>query len=247
MMRSVRGALVAALALAGSLTVAGSLAVAQEGAAPATPPAPPGPAPLRVSIALTSQMDGQASPKNVFLYYLWERLTFFGLRAECTTPVGDERLDRFVQAKAAKWEREQPGAAPASLQIVGSAGATYSNAEFFGQTQAHSFKGAVDVALKAADGTEVCRVAFEHSWGQLPQNKTRAQTQQEYDQMTHTAVVLALLSRPEVQAGVPAAKKAELAAFITQQRQRLLQPLEANAMSDCALAQLLKALPEPPK
>lgn len=248
-----------ALVLGSSLSIlllAGSLACAQDGAKnppPTPPPAKgteaPAPAPaaataLRVSLDLSSQLDGVAPARNDFLYFVWERLTFFGLRAEVVKPIGDPKLDRYVEGKAARWATQQPDAPAATLAIVGAAPADYADAQFYGQGQSHTFNGRVDVELKSGEAS-VARIGFTHNWGRQPKDKTKSQTQQEYEQMVYTTVVLALLSRPELQAGVPEAKKAELATWIADQKKKLKKPLEGTSLESGELAGVLNGLPTP--
>lgn len=240
-----------------SLLLASSVACAQDGAKkPDAPPPPakgteaPAPAPaagttLRVSLDLSSQLDGVAPARNDFLYFVWERLTFFGIRAEVVKPIGEPKLDRYVEGKAAKWAAQQPDAPPASLVIVGAAPADYADAQFYGQGQSHTFNGRLDVELKGADGASIARIGFTHNWGRLPKDKTKSQTQQEYEQMVYTTAVLAILSRPELQAGVPEAKKAELATWIADQKKKLKKPLEGTSLENGELAGVLNGLPTP--
>jgi hypothetical protein len=238
--------------------LAGGLACAQDGAkkpdAPPTPPpakgtetpaAPAAATTVRVSLDLASQLDGVAPARNDFLYFVWERLTFFGLRAEVVKPIGEPKLDRYVEGKATKWATQQPDAPPASIVIVGAAPADYADAQFYGQGQSHTFNGRVDVELKGADGGSIARIGFTHNWGRQPKDKTKSQTQQEYEQMVYTTVVLALLSRPELQAGVPEAKKAELATWIAEQKKKLKKPLEGTSLENGELAGVLNGLPTP--
>lgn len=235
--------LLGALVTGGVLAIVPSLVSAQE--TPTTPtPAEPAARALRVALNLTSQVDGEPERANTFQYYLFERLSHFGLRVDSLAPVGQERLDAWVQRKSATWEKREPGAPAATLVISGTAGCTYANAEFFGQAQAHNFKGRVDVTLEDAAGTELFRVAFEHEWGRLPTRHTRSQVQQEYNDMVFTGALLALLHRPEVLAGVPQGKRAEVQTWIEEQKRRLLTPLETN-QADSPLARLLQGLEAP--
>jgi hypothetical protein len=234
------------LFLGGALVLVPTLAVHADDGAPATPPAAPAARAnaLRVSVDLSSTVDGEAEASNTFQYYVFERLSAFGIRCDSLKPIGQERLDTWINGKVAKWDQREPGAPPASLTISGSAGCGYKNAEFFGQAQAHNFDGRVDVSLKDAAGTVLATVGFAHSWGRLPQKYTRSQVQQEYNDMVFTGVVLALLHQPAVWNGVPEAKRAELRTWIDQQKTRLLTPLEAN-MRECELARLIRGLALP--
>lgn len=239
-----RLALLAAPALAVVLALVPGLVSAQETPTPPAQPAAPTAHALRVTLDLTSQIDGAPEPANTFQYHLFERLTAFGIRVDSAKPVGQERLDGWMQRRIAKWEQQEPGAPPATLTISGTAGCTYSNSEFFGQAQAHNFKGRVDVSLKDAAGTELHRVALDHEWGRLPQRHTKSQVNQEYNQMVFNGVLIALLHRPELWSGIPEGKRAEARAWIEEQKERILSPLEAN-QANCPLVTMLKGLTLP--
>lgn len=211
----------------------------QPGAAPATR------ATTRVSVDLSSTVDNAPEPANTFQYFVVERLhTIAKMRVDSLRPVGTEALDGWIQRQTARWEQREPNAAPATVSVSGSAACAYDNAQFFGQGQAHNFRGKVDVVVRDAAGVEITRVAFEHSWGRLPARYTRSQTQQEYNQMVFTAVVMQILVHPTVWAMIPEGKRADAAAWITEQKGRLLEPLQQN-MADCPLAQLLNSLQPP--
>lgn len=242
------------LALAVTLTLSRSVVQAQQaGPGPATPapvttapaaPAPDQAAPLRISLDLGCDVEGTAESPDTFQYYVWERLNNFGLRVDSTRPIGGE-FDRFVQRRAERWTKDQPAQGPATLLLSGRSACDYANAEFFGQAQAHTFRGRVDVELKDAAGARVAQVGFAHEWGRLPQNYTKARTRKEYHQMVHGAVVLWLLSQPQVLAGVPEAKRAELQTFITETKALILHPLE-EAQDECEVRTLLQGLPAAP-
>jgi hypothetical protein len=232
-----RAALFLALALAPAL--------AQDAPKTDTPrPAGPAGPTLRVSLDLASTVDGEAEVVNGLQYFVFERLAAFGIRVDSLRPAGQEKFDGWMTRKAERWAQQAPDAPPASLAISGTSACTYDNAQFFGQGQAHNFKGNVNVEVKDAAGAPVAQVAFEHSWGRLPSKFTKQQTLAEYQQMIATAVALALLSRPELQAGVPESKKADLAAWITEQKEKVLKPLREN-MAECQLAKLVEGLPTP--
>lgn len=234
----------ALLALGIALVLAPGLVVAQDTPTPPAEPAAPSSFALRTTLDLTSQVDGEPEQVNTFQYYVFERLTHFGVRVDSLKPVGQEKMDGWIQRQAARWESKEPGAPAAALAISGSAGCTYSNSEFFGQGQAHCFQGRVDVALKDAAGAELFRVSFEHSWGRLPNRYTRSQVLKEYNDMVFTGVLLALFHRPEIYGRVPEDKRPALRTWIEQQKARILEPLEAN-MGDSQLATLLKGLELP--
>jgi hypothetical protein len=212
---------------------------------PGQPAQPAAPASARVSVDLTSTVDGNPEPANTFQYFVVERLHTIGkMRVDSLRPVGTEALDGWIQRQTARWEQKEPNAAPATMAITGSATCAYNNAQFFGQGQAHNFQGTIDVTVRDAAGVEITRVAFAHSWGRLPARYTRSQTQQEYNQMVFTAVVMQILCHPTVWATIPEAKRADAATWINEQKTRLLEPLQQN-MAGCELAKLLNSLAPP--
>lgn len=232
-MRLAHGSLVLAL-LAG-------VSFAQDAPPPA---APAKPAALRIAIDVTAKSGGEPDAKNLFAYVLWERLNAFGLRVEVAKPVGDEKLDAYIQKKAARWEKEQPDAPPASLTIAGGVDVAYDDAAFFGQAQAHSFKGRAEVDLKRGS-EQLHRVALPLDYGRgTASGLTKQQVRDQYNNMLFTGVVLAILSRPEVQAGIPEEKKAEAATFIAERKASVLKSLEGAGLKECDLAKLLRELPE---
>lgn len=213
---------------------------AQEGAQPEGAQAAAG-APLRVAIRLQSNVDEEPEKLNSFQYYVWERCHSFGLRADSLLPVNSPKMDDYI-AKATKgWEAKQPDAPPASLVIEGVAACSYNNSEFFGQGQAHNYKGKLTVTVKDGAGNVIHTFDWEHSWGRLPTNYTKSQVLREYNDMLFTSLILGLFHIEQVRAGVPADKQAELKKWEEKQRERILGPLKEN-MSDCQLARFLQAL-----
>lgn len=212
------------------------------------PPAPPpqaAPGPLRVAIDVASKSGAEVDAKNLFAYFLWERLNAFGVRVEVAKPVGDEKLDAYVQKKAARWEKDQPDAAPASLTITGGVEVTYDDAAFFGQAQAHTFKGGASVQLRKAGGEQLHEVKVSLDFGRgTASGLTKQQVRDQYNNMLFTGVVLAILTRPEVQAGIPEGKRGEAATFVAERKASVLKSLEGAGLKECDLAKLLRELPE---
>jgi hypothetical protein len=211
---------------------------AQEG----PPPAPAaGAAPLRVAIRLGSRVDGEPEQINSFQYYVWERCHSFGLRADSTLPINSAKMDEYIAKVGRGWEAKQAAAPPASLIIEGEAACDYNNSEFFGQGQAHNYKGKLTVTVKTAAGEVLHTFTWDHSWGRLPTNYTKSQVLREYNDMLFTTLILGVFHLEQVRAGIPPDKQAELKKWEEKQRERILGPLKENS-PDCAIAQFLRAL-----
>lgn len=199
-------------------------------------PAPPG-APVRVAVRIESRVDGAAEPINGLQYTVWERLVAFGLQADALLPVGNAKYDDYIAKKSAAWA----SAPPAGLIVEGVAACDYNNSEFFGQGQAHNYKGRLTVTVKDAGGQLLHTFDWEHSWGRLPTNYTKSQVLKEYNDMLCTSLVLGLLHDERVRAGIPEDKRAALKKWEEENRKRILDPLKEN-MSKCHLARFLRAL-----
>ena len=221
-----------------ALLLAGAAAHAQEGDKPAEPAAG---APLRVAIRLQSQVDGEPEKLNSLQYYVWERCHSFGLRADSVLPINHPKMDDYIAKATRGWESKQPDAAPASLIVEGVAACSYNNSEFFGQGQAHNYKGKLTVTVKDAAGNLIHTFDWEHSWGRLPTNYTKSQVLKEYNDMLFTSLILGLFHLEQVRAGVPQDKQAELKKWEEKHRERILAPLKEN-MGDCQVARFLRAL-----
>ena len=196
---------------------------------------------LRVAVKIESTVDGQPEPVQGIQYNTWERLTSFGIRVDSLLPVNHPKLDPYVAGKAKAWDEQEPGAAPATLVIEGRQGCDYNNSEFFGQGQAHNYKGKLTVTVKTPTGETLATFDWEHSWGRLPTNYTKSQVQKEYMDMLATTLALGLLQLEQIRARVPEAKKAELEKWEARERKRIYEPLRQN-MADCPVATYLKTL-----
>jgi hypothetical protein len=208
------------------------------------PPDAPKPAAtgtLRVSVKIESSVDKSAEAVQGIQYNTWERLTHFGIRVDSLLPVGHPKLDPYVAGKAKAWEEKEPNAAPASLVIEGSQACEYNDANFFGQGQAHNYKGKLTVTVKTPEGETLATFDWEHTWGRLPTNYTKSQVQKEYMDMLATSLVLGLLKLEQVRSRVPADKKGDLEKWEAKERKRIFEPLKSN-MSESPLAKFLKTL-----
>jgi len=215
-------------------------ALAQDEPAPAELPA-------RVELALVSLVDDAAEAPNTLQYFFWERFNKFGFRADALNPVNHAKLDAFISKRAAAWAEQDPGEAAgtpqtATFRLEGEASCNYDSAEFFGQGQAHNYKGRINVnLLDAASGETIAHFQFEHSWGRLPTNYTKRKTLEEYNTMVFGAVLLGVLKNERVWNAIPAGKRAGVEAFMQEMKERILTPLE-ESMGDCQIAGFLREL-----
>lgn len=211
-------------------------------------PAQPAELPTRVELALMSLVDDAAETPNTLQYFFWERFTKFGYRADAVNPVNHAKLDAYITKRAEGWaEKDGESPQPATFRIEGEAVCNYDSAEFFGQGQAHNYKGRINVnLLDAATGETIAQFQLEHSWGRLPANYTKRKTLEEYNTMVFGAVLLGILKHERVQATIPASKRPTVDRFMQDMKERILGPLE-ESMSECEVAVYLRELfPAPP-
>lgn len=232
------------LALLGSsLVLISAAALAQDQPPPATTAAT-----LRVSIAsgvtLEGDEEGNDGP-NLFQYFLWERLNAFGLRVDSLKKIGDPRLDPYIEKSAKKWEKKEPGSTGAAFKIEAIQSYRYDGAVFYGEVQAHNFHGKMDVTIKGADDKVVRSISFPFSWGRPVSKGTKSEVRRQVDQLVQTAVVLGILTTPEIKAGITNTKDmAALDKFVKEQKESLLKLLEGStkAMAESELANFVRSI-----
>jgi dsDNA-binding SOS-regulon protein len=198
---------------------------------------------LRVTLDVSESLDGSAARMNTFQYYAFRQLHTFGLRVDSLAEVNNSRCDDWIASRTARWaEQDGDTSPPATLSLRGQATAEYDNAEFYGQSQAHNFKGSARVTLADADGSVLAEFVFNHEWGRLPARYTKSQTQQEFNDVLFTTVLIGILTHESVAAGIPEDKQEDLATWIVEQRDRVLRALEGNNMEESEIAEYLRGL-----
>lgn len=219
-------------------------AAAQEGDAP--PPAPPGPDPKRVAVAATASLDGQAAKPNTLQYFLWERLNAFKLRVDCANPIGAKQFDNYVAKITRWWEKEEPEAGPASLTVTANQTTRYDASVFYGQAQAHNFKGELHAEIRDPAGEVLATFEFPFTYGRSigGSRLTKNQVFQTYNQISQTGLALLLLNHPSLHDRVPEKKREALKAWSIKERDRLLEMFDnsTDAMRESELANLLRDL-----
>ncbi len=236
------------LAALAALTVSvAAPAVAQDAPGPAETgeAEAPAPDPKRVSLATECVLDGEAAKPNTLQYFLWERLNHFRLRVDSAKPIGAKNLDAYVAKIAKWWEKEEPQAGPPSLTITAKQEVKYDAAEFYGEAQAHNFKGTIRADVKDAAGETLLVVEFPFAWGRLiSSGLTKNQVFMRYSQLVQTGLALQVLNHAAVRERIPAKKRKDLAKWSTQERDKLLEFLGSSteAMKKSELAQKLKGL-----
>lgn len=213
------------------------------GGAPVTPdPAREEPAPAerggRVTLAVGTAVGGEARAREV-QRTLWEAMQRFELRVECLVPFRDEALEAAAREAAARAEREDPGA-PVAVRVTGQVQASYADSAFYGQPLAHNFHGQVEVLVTDGEGQPLRRIEFLHSWGRLRQARSLEATLGDWEEAVHTAVLVGVMGQEKVRAAVPARRRAELDAWLEDQRQRTLTRLE-RSIPESEVVALLRA------
>lgn len=206
-----------------------------------TPPPAAAP-PLRVEVEVESQIDGQPEEGNPFQYFVWERLNHFGARVDSKKPT---RFDRYIRAADSRWQERFPDAPPASLFVRGVTRGDYTASEFYGQTQAHTYNGTVDVTVTDGSGAQLAAISFPLSLGRAASTGTKSKTLQEFGQLAFTSVVVVLLHHPAIHGGLPEDKRAGAAKWAQEQRTKLITFLEGENLGQSELAELLRGLTPP--
>lgn len=227
-------------------------ALAQD--APTSQPAPTKPAVLRVSLDGEQTVDGQALDKNTIQAFAYTELHKFGLRVDSQRKTGLPPFEKWLKSTKAFWDKKLPGAPAASLTITARQQANYNGAKFYGETQAHVFKGGVEAEIKDAEGKTVASFSYGFQWGKavrrkMPdgsvENRTKSKVQRDFDEIVQKTLVVGLLTKPAIRAGVPEKKRAQLDKYLKKTRDYLLGILDKSteAAKKGELATFLRGLP----
>ncbi|MEZ6188796.1 MAG: hypothetical protein R3F62_27810 [Planctomycetota bacterium] len=220
---------------AAALAVAAGVSSAQE-------QKPAGAHPLRIGVKVTNSIDGSPEKVNHVQWFMWRQLHLFGIRVDSLLPTQNAKTESYIESINKTWAEKDPDAPPADYIVEGSASSDYDNSEFFGQGQAHNFKGTISVQVKNAAGEVVASFEWKHSWGRLPANYTQKQTRQEYTDMLWSSVMIGVLSVPEIRERIPEAKAKEVETWVQKNIERIREPLLKQNMEDCDVQKFLESL-----
>lgn len=184
----------------------------------------------RIALDATETLDKKAVEPNGLQYFLWERLNFFRFRIDSKRPIGQKKLDAYVAKMDRYWKKKDPeGAQPTDFTLTVKQESSYDAAKFYGEAQAHNYKGSISAELKDADGKVLETFAFSLSWGRLiSSGLSKRQVQLRYDQMIHTALAIGILNHPKIKARIPAKFLPELLKWSKKQQEDLLGVLEGS-------------------
>ncbi|MGE0710193.1 MAG: hypothetical protein AB7N76_07630 [Planctomycetota bacterium] len=215
------------LFLAPFLAALPALAQEQPGGSPA--PATHTPSP-RVEVSCEAKLDDAVIKPNGLQYFMYERFNTFRFRVDSKAPIGAKAFDKFVAKMDRFWAKQDPqNQDPVHFKLTVKQETKYDAAKFYGEAQAHNFKGTLNATLTRADGTKVMELSLPLSWGRLiSSGLSKSQVQGRYDQMLHTAAAMGLLNHPEVLAKIPAKHRAALAKWTKEQKADLLKVLEGS-------------------
>jgi hypothetical protein len=219
----------------------------------------------RIEIDCKATLDGQPVKPNGLQYFLYERFNKFYLRVDSKVKViGHKDYDKYIGRMTRYWKKKDPeNKQPVDLKLVVVQTVKYDASKFYGQAQVHNYHGEIKAVLSAGDGTAIATFEFPLKWGRLiSSGLTKAQVQQRYDQMVHTALAAAVLNHPRVRNLVPKLKKTKrgtykirkrLKSWSKQKRTELLEVLEGGTevMKKGKMANFVRAIrlegEEPPK
>lgn len=200
----------------------------------------------RIVLDGTATLDKKPVEPNGLQYFLWERLNFFRFRIDSKQPVGQKKLDDFVAKMNRYWKKKDPeGAQPVDFTLSVKQEISYDASKFYGEAQAHNYKGSIWAELKDAEGKVIEAISFSLSWGRLiSSGLSKRQVQLRYDQMVHTALALAILNHPKIKTRIPAKYQAELLTWSKKQQEDLLGVLDGSteALKQGDMAKLVRSI-----
>lgn len=242
------------LALTLSLGFLAPLASAQDG--PASQPAEktgekgdeakPAKLDPRVMVDALATLDEKPVAPNGLQYFLYERFNYFRFRVDSKHKIGQKPLDKFIAKMNRFWTKRDPeNKQKPEFTVVARQTVKYSDSKFYGEAQAHNYKGTIKVELKDAAGTVIETIEFGLSWGRLlSSGLSKRQVQVRYDQMVHTAAAIGLLNHPKVKAHIKPKYQQALLKWSKTQRKNLLKVLEGStdALKNGDMAKYVRGL-----
>ncbi|RMG11054.1 MAG: hypothetical protein D6731_16375 [Planctomycetota bacterium] len=211
---------------------------------------------LRVKLDARATLDGEPVDPNLLLGFVYGELTKFGIRVESAAETGHAGFDQWIRGQKKRWAKREPDAPPPRLVIWAREESDYNGAKFYGETQAHVFKGKTCAKVSDAEGNVLAEFSYRFEWGKAirkmrkdgsVENRTKPGVMRDYDQFMHKTLVLGLLCQDAIRAGVPEGKRASLEKYLKKTRDFLLGALEKStrATREGELARFLRSLPIP--
>lgn len=184
----------------------------------------------RIVLDAVGTLDGKTVVPNGLQYFLYERFNHFRFRLDSKHKIGQKKLDKFIDKMNRFWKKQDPeNKQKADFSIVARQTVKYDASKFYGEAQAHNYKGTIKVELKDASGAVIETIEFGLSWGRLiSSGLSKRQVQVRYDQMVHTAVALGLLNHPKIKAKIKAKYQPALLKWSKAQKKSLLKVLEGS-------------------
>ncbi len=184
----------------------------------------------RVVLDALGTLDDKTVVPNGLQYFLYERFNHFRFRVDSKHKVGQKKLDKFIDKMNRFWKKQDPeNKQKADFTLVARQTVKYDASKFYGEAQAHNYKGTIKVELKDGAGAVLETIEFGLSWGRLiSSGLSKRQVQVRYDQMVHTAVALGVLNHPKVKAHIKAKYQPALLKWSKTQKKQLLKVLEGS-------------------
>ncbi|MBL4849696.1 MAG: hypothetical protein JKY65_29550 [Planctomycetes bacterium] len=184
----------------------------------------------RVVLDAIGTLDKKAVVPNGLQYFLYERFNYFRFRIDSKHKIGQKKLDKFIGKMDRFWKKQDPeNKQTADFSITIRQETKYDAAKFYGEAQAHNYKGKIKAELKDGNGTVLLTIEFGLSWGRLiSSGLSKRQVQGRYDQMVHTAVALGLLNNSAIKDKILPKYKIALAKWSKKQKKTLLKVLEGS-------------------
>ena len=184
----------------------------------------------RVVLDALGTLDDKTVAPNGLQYFLYERFNHFRFRVDSRHKIGQKKLDKFIDKMNRFWKKQDPeNKQPVDFAILARQTVKYDASKFYGEAQAHNYKGSIKVELKDGSGALLETIEFSLSWGRLiSSGLSKRQVQVRYDQMVHTAVALGVLNHPKVKAHIKAKYQPALLKWSKTQKKQLLKVLEGS-------------------
>ena len=184
----------------------------------------------RIVLDALATLDEKPVTPSGIQYFLYERLNFFRFRLDSKHKIGQKKLDKFIAKMDRFWKKQDPeDAQKPDFSLTVRQETKYDASKFYGEAQAHNYKGKIKAELKDGAGVVLLTIEFSLSWGRLiSSGLSKLQVQGRYDQMIHTAVALGVLNHSAIKDKILAKYKPALAKWSKEQKASLLKVLEGS-------------------